>query len=80
MEYKCLILLHYCNNQCLQPFKIFNNDSMSIYLSKGKLYFKCNLLGNSEPSELANIIIKQFVRCSYIEDRLTIPEKNIFLN
>lgn len=53
---------------------------MSIYISNGKLYFKNRIAGNRESSELAYVIIKQFLRCSYIEERLHLPEKVIFLN
>ena len=53
---------------------------MIIYISKGKSHFKEKPQGNSEPSVLVSAILDQFVRCNYIEDRLPIPERIIFLN
>lgn len=53
---------------------------MSINISKGKIYFRNGHEGKKEPSELTYAIIKQLIRCIYIEGRVQIPDKTIFLN
>jgi len=53
---------------------------MIIYISKGKFQLKKRLNGYKEPSVLVSAILSQFVRCSYIEERLPFQERIIFLN